>query len=75
MTLRTLAILSLALITSSCSLLGTRNIEISSKPIEIEIIQPVLPRPIEMTAPIWYVVSEAEITNPCRKVVGEDGKE
>ena len=75
MTLRTLAILTLALITSSCSLLGTRNIEISSKPIEIEIIQPVLPRPIEMTAPIWYVVSEAEITNPCRKVVGEDGKE
>ena len=68
MTLRTLAILTLALITSSCSLLGTRNIEVVSKPIEIEIIQPVLPRPLDLTAPKWFVVSEARITNPCKKI-------
>lgn len=68
MTLRTLAILTLALITSSCSLLGTRNIEVVSKPIEIEIIQPVLPRPLDLTAPKWFVVSEAKIANNCREV-------
>ena len=69
----TLAIL--LLITSGCSLIPTRDIEIVSKPIEIEIIQPDLPRPVELTAPKWYVVSEARITNPCKKVVQEDGKE
>ena len=62
----TLAIL--LLITSGCSLIPTRDIEIVSKPIEIEIIQPDLPRPVELTAPKWYVVSEARITNPCKKI-------
>ena len=56
---------------SSCSLLGTKNIEIVSKPVEIEIIQPTLPRPIDLQDPKWYVVSEAVITNPCIKVEGK----
>lgn len=72
MTLRTLAILTLALITSSCSLLGTRNIEVVSKPVEIEIIQPVLPRPLDLTAPNWFVVSEAKIANNCKRVMKLD---
>ena len=53
---------------SSCSLLGTKQIEIISKPVEIKIIQPILPRPISLKDPKWYVVSEAVITNPCKKV-------
>ena len=36
-------------------------------------MQPDLPRPLELTAPQWYVVSEARIANPCRKVEQEDG--
>ena len=31
-------------------------------------MQPDLPRPLELTAPKWYVVSEAKIANPCKKV-------
>jgi hypothetical protein len=53
---------------SGCSLLGTKNIEIVSKPLEIEIMQPTLPRPIEMTSPMWFVVSEAKKDNLCRKI-------
>jgi len=76
MTLKTLAILSLAtIITSSCSLLPQKKVEIISKPVEIDIIQPTLPRPLDLTAPKWYVVSEARIANPCKKVVQEDGTE
>ena len=78
MTLRTLAILTLALTTSSCSLFqgfGTKPIEIISAPIEIEIIQPVLPRPLDLTAPNWFVVSEAVADNLCRKPVAADGTE
>jgi len=58
----------LILAISGCSLIPTKNVEIVSKPIEIEIIQPDLPRPVELTAPKWYVVSEARITNPCKKI-------
>ena len=65
----------LALITSGCSLLGSKQVEIVSKPIEIEIMQPDLPRPVELTAPKWYVVSEARIANLCKKIVQEDGTE
>jgi len=68
MTLRTLAILTLALTVSSCSLFNSKTIEIVSKPVEIEIIQPTLPRPLDLTAPKWFVVSEARIANNCKKV-------
>ena len=54
--------------TSSCSLLPTKKVEIVSKPLQIDIMQPDLPRPVELTAPKWYLVSEARIVNPCVKV-------
>ena len=76
MTLKTLAILSLStILASSCSLLPERKVEIVSKPVEIEIIQPTLPRPLDLQPPKWYVVSEARIANPCKKVTQEDGTE
>ena len=69
----TVLIILLAL-TSGCSLLGTKNVEIISKPIEIEIMQPMLPRPVDLTAPNWYVVSEARIANNCKKQMRLDAK-
>ena len=35
-------------------------------------MQQQLPRPVELTAPKWYVVSEARITNPCKKTIPFD---
>ena len=35
-------------------------------------MQPDLPRPVQLTAPKWYVVSEARIANPCKKVFDEE---
>jgi len=63
-------IISAILITtiSGCSLLGSKKIEVVSKPVQIDIMQPALPRPVELTAPKWYVVSEARIANPCKKL-------
>ena len=63
---------SLMLLTflSGCSTLGnifgTKEVEIITKLVKIEIIQPTLPRPIELVNPKWYVVSEAIIANPCK---------
>ena len=60
---------------STLGLLGPKKIETISKPVQIDIMQPDLPRPVELTAPKWYVVSEARIANPCRKITQEDGTE
>ena len=62
-----ISLLCLTLLISGCSLIPTKQIEIVSKPVEIDIMQPDLPRPVELTAPKWFVVSEAKITNPCKK--------
>jgi len=64
----------LLLTTSACSLLGTKQVEIVSKPIEIDIMQPSLPRPVDLTAPKWYVVSEARIVNPCKRTLSFEPK-
>ena len=57
------------LIISGCA---TKQVEVISKPIEIEIIQPTMPRAIDLKEPKWFVVSEAKIANPCLK--NEEGK-
>jgi len=74
MTLKTLAILGLTIITTSCSLLPEKKVNIVSKPVEIDIIQPTLPRPLDLQAPKWYVVSEARIANPCKKSISFEPK-
>lgn len=63
-----ISLLCLLAIASSCSMLPTKKLEVVSKPLKIDIMQPDLPRPVNLTAPKWYVVSEAVITNPCKKV-------
>jgi len=70
-----ISLLFLTLLISGCSLLPEKKIQINSTPIEIDILQPDLPRPVQLTAPKWWVISEARIANPCKKVVQEDGTE
>ena len=69
-----LSLTLLLFLTSGCSLMGTKQLEVVSKPVQLDIMQPALPRPLELTAPNWYVVSEAVITNPCKKSLSFDPK-
>ena len=64
----------LALTISGCAGFGSKRLEVVSKPIEIDIIQPQLPRPVTLTAPNWYVVSTAKITNPCKRTLSFEPK-
>ena len=60
----------LALLTiSGWSLLqqSPREVEIITKPVKVDITQPVMPRPIDLKEPKWYVVSDSRIVNPCAK--------
>jgi len=66
-------LLAISILTiSGCSTFGTRLIETSSKPIEIDIIQPTMPRNIDLKDPKWHVVSSKTIANPCVK--DQEGK-
>ena len=67
-----ISLLFLTVAISGCSLIPAKQIEISSKPIQIDIMQPDLPRPVQLTAPQWWVVSTAKIANPCKKVFDEE---
>ncbi len=59
---------------SNCSLLPTKQIEISAKPIERTIIQPVLPREIDLKEPYWYVVSEKNLDEFLARVEKDQGQ-
>ena len=42
---------------SSCSLIPTKQIEVTSKPLERNIVQPVMPREIDLKAVKWLTVT------------------
>ena len=61
--------LALSILTSGCALLQKppREVEIITKPIKIDIVQPVMPRAIDLKEPKWYVVSDTRIIENCLK--------
>lgn len=58
---------AILILTTSCSTFGVKPIQVSSKPVEINIIQPAMPRGIDLNDIKWNVVSTAPIANPCVK--------
>ena len=42
---------------SNCSLIPTKQIEVSAKPIDRKIVQPIMPREIDLQEPMWIVVT------------------
>jgi hypothetical protein len=57
----------------SCSLIPSKQVEIISKPIERKIVQPILPRAVDLKDPYWYVVSEKNIEEFMERVEQEHG--
>ena len=41
----------------SCSLIPTKQIEVTAKPIDRKIVQPIMPREINLKEPMWIVVT------------------
>lgn len=61
------SVLAILTVISGCNLLPNKQVEIITKPVELEIVQPVLPRPLNLKEPRWYVVSDAKIIEACLK--------
>ena len=63
------------LMISGCSILGQRQVEVVTAPVEIDITQPRLPRAIDLKEPEWYVVSDRVIPNPCKRPAPEEPRD
>ena len=58
---------------SSCSLLGTKQVEVIAKPIERTIVQPIMPREIDLKEPMWFAVTEANLDKFVADIKEEHG--
>jgi len=69
---RSLLILTTLTMVSQCTLFPTRTLEVSAKPIQRQISQPVLPREIDLKEPYWYVVSDENLEEFLERVKKEN---
>ena len=59
---------------SSCSLVPTKKeVQITTKAIERTIIQPVMPREIDLKEPYWYVVSDKNLDEFLARIEKDSG--
>ena len=58
----------------SCSLLPTKQIEVSAKPLEKQFIQPVMPREIDLKEPMWIVVTPDNWEEQLARIEKQEGE-
>jgi len=59
----------------SCSLIPSKqSVEVISKPIQRTIVQPILPREIDLKDPYWYVVSDKNLEEFLARVEKDQGQ-
>jgi len=66
--------LTLSIMMSSCSLIPTKTIEVTAKPMDRIITQPVMPREIDLKEPLWYVVSDKNVEEFHARLTKEHGQ-
>ena len=62
---------------TGCSLLpqkAPQEVKIVTKPVERKIVQPILPRAIDLKDPYWYVVSEKNLEEFLARIEKEEGR-
>ena len=58
----------------SCSLLPTKQIEVSAKPLEKQFIQPVMPREIDLKQPEWIVITPDNWEEQLERIEKQEGE-
>ena len=59
---------------SSCSLLKTKQIEVTSKPLERTFAQPVMPREIDLKEPMWFTVTPSNLDSFLAQMEAREGE-
>ena len=71
---RSVVILMSLMMVYSCSLIPTKQVEVITKPLERTIVQPILPREIDLKEPYWYVVSTKNLEEFLASIENDQGK-
>jgi len=58
----------------SCSLIPTKQIEITAKPLDRTIVQPVMPREIDLKDPTWIVVNPDNWEDQLARIEEQEGE-
>ena len=58
----------------SCSLIPTKQIEVVAKPLEITIVQPVMPLEIDLKDPTWIVVNPDNWEDQLARIEEQEGE-
>jgi len=59
---------------SSCSLIPTKQIEVTAKPMERTIVQPIMPREIDLKEPQWIVVTPENKEEQLARIEKQEGE-
>jgi len=59
---------------SSCSLLPTKQIQVSTKPVERQIVQPIMPREIDLKQPQWIVITPDNWEEQLARIEEQEGE-
>ena len=62
------------MMTCSCSLIPTKQIEVTAKPLDRKIVQPVMPREIDLQEPMWIVVTPENWEEQLAKIEKQEGE-
>ncbi len=58
----------------SCSLIPTKQIQVSAKPIERKIVQPIMPREIDLKQPEWIAVTPENKDEQLARIEKQEGE-
>ena len=67
-------LLTISMMVSSCSMLGSKRIEIDAKPLDRTIVQPVMPREIDLKEPKWFAVTEKNLDTFLTDIKEQEGE-
>jgi len=58
----------------SCSLIPTKKVEVTAKPLDRTIVQPVMPREIDLKEPMWIVVTPDNWEEQLARIEKQEGE-
>jgi hypothetical protein len=63
-----------SMMVSNCSLLPTKQIEVSAKPIERKIVQPIMPREIDLREVQWLTITPENFEEQFAIIEAQEGE-
>jgi len=66
--------LMILMMACSCSLIPTKQIEVTAKPLDRKIVQPVMPREIDLKEPMWIVVTPDNWEEQLARIEKQEGE-